>query len=109
MASWIGHRLANPLPYSSGGEEVLLPSQRWPTAAWGRNRVSYRVPVSTWPVQEPYEDLSGFLDEPRLLSARATAGFLRRTKMGNLRFPPGFIDDIETHLERMGGFPEAAA
>lgn len=109
MASWVGERLANQTPYSPDGESLLLHSQRWPTAAWGRDRVSYRVPVSTWPVHEPYENLSGFLDDPRLLSARATAGFLRRTRMGNLRFPPGFIDDVETHLDRMGGFPEVAA
>jgi DNA (cytosine-5)-methyltransferase 1 len=29
--------------------------------------------------------------------------------MGNLRFIPGFIEDVESHLERMGGYPEAAA
>lgn len=109
MASWIGERLANPLPRSGAGEELLLPSQRWPTAAWGRGGVSYRVPLSIWPVHEPYEDLSGFLDDTRLLSARATAGFLRRTRMSNLRFPAGFIDDVENHLDRMGGFPDVAA
>ncbi len=64
---------------------------------------------SHWPVQEPYEDLAGYLEDARLLSARATAGFLRRARSGNLRFVPGFLDDVESHLDRMGGFPEAAA
>lgn len=73
------------------------------------NRQAFRVHMSTWPVQEPYEDLSGFLEDTRLLSARATAGFLKRARMGNLRFIPGFIDDVESHLDRMGGFPQAAA
>jgi DNA (cytosine-5)-methyltransferase 1 len=109
MASWVGNRLADPRPYDNKDESLLLAGQRWPTAAWGRDRVSYRVPMSTWPVQAPYENLAGFLDETRLLSARATAGFLRRTQQGNLRFPPGFLTDVESHLDRMGGYPEVAA
>ncbi len=55
-------------------------------------------------MHEPYEDLRDFLTDSRLLSARATAGFLRRTTMGNLRFPPGFLADMESHLDRMGGW-----
>ena len=101
MASWVGHRLANPLPYQPRRETLLLPGQRWPIAAWGRDRTSYAVGVSTWPVHEPYEGLAGFLDDSRLLSARATAGFLRRTRTSNLRFPPGFLDDVAVHLDRM--------
>jgi DNA (cytosine-5)-methyltransferase 1 len=31
---------------------------------------------------------------------KATAGFLKRTEMGSLRFPDGFIQRLETHLER---------
>ncbi|MFI5778612.1 DNA cytosine methyltransferase [Nocardia sp. NPDC051570] len=108
MASWVGARLAapadDPLP-----DELPLSGQRWPTAAWGRDGQAYRVPVSTWPVHEPYEDLRWFLDDARLLSPRATAGFLRRAARGNLRFPPGFIADMENHLLRMGGSPREAA
>ncbi|MGV9674565.1 DNA cytosine methyltransferase [Nocardia sp. NPDC003482] len=107
MASWVGGRLAapadDPLP-----DELPL-SGPWPTAAWGRGGQAYRVPVSTWPVHEPYEDLRWFLDDARLLSARATAGFLRRAARGSLRFPPGFLTDVENHLLRMGGFPQEAA
>ena len=108
MASWIGGRLAAP-----GGEAAApyspLTANRWPTAAWGHAGQAYRVPVSTWPVHEPYEDLRWFLDDSRLLSSRATAGFLRRAARGTLRFPPGFIADVENHLQRMGGLPEEAA
>jgi len=67
------------------------------------------VAASTWPVHEQYEGLAGFLDESRLLSARATAGFLRRARSGRLRFAPGFLDDVENHLDRMGGHPRVAA
>ncbi|WP_433626741.1 DNA cytosine methyltransferase [Nocardia sp. CA-120079] len=103
MASWVGARLAEPLD-PIPGDEPLPPGRPWPVAAWGRAGNAYRVPLSTWPVHEPYEDLQHFLTDSRLLSARATAGFLRRTGMGNLRFPPGFLADVESHLDRMGGW-----
>ncbi|MBL1073428.1 DNA (cytosine-5-)-methyltransferase [Nocardia sp. 2] len=108
MATWAGSRLANPSDddFPEGEPHTR---RSWPTAAWGRDGVVYRVPVSTWPVHAPYEDLRWFLDDSRLLSARATAGFLRRTQMGSLRFPEGFLDDVATHLNRMGGFPREAA
>ncbi|WP_280502451.1 DNA cytosine methyltransferase [Nocardia farcinica] len=103
MAEWVGVRLAcqnDPIPHA----EPIDPGKPWPIAAWGRAGNAYRVPVSTWPVQEPYEDLKNFLTDSRLLSARATAGFLRRAGMGNLRFPEGFLDDVSGHLDRMGGW-----
>ncbi|MEU8895022.1 DNA (cytosine-5-)-methyltransferase [Nocardia sp. NPDC048505] len=100
MAEWIGSRLAVPEGEFPSGV-ALSEGAAWPSAAWGRAGVAERVPVSTWPVQQPYEDLKNFLADSRLLSARATAGFLRRTTMGNLRFPPGFLDDVHSHLERM--------
>ncbi|MBF6213807.1 DNA (cytosine-5-)-methyltransferase [Nocardia puris] len=103
MADWVGDRLTDPrdpIPHS----EELRPGQPWPTAAWGRGGTAYRVPVSTWPVHQPYEDLKNFLTDSRLLSARATAGFLRRAGRGNLRFPEGFLLDVEQHLDRMGGW-----
>ncbi|WP_345494659.1 DNA cytosine methyltransferase [Nocardia callitridis] len=103
MAQWVGGRLADPLP-PLPGQQHLVPGTPWPVAAWGHNGVAYRMPLSTWPVHEPYEDLREFLTDARLLSARATAGFLRRTTMGNLRFPPGFLDDMASHLDRMGGW-----
>ncbi len=103
MADWVGSRLSAPLD-PIPGDQPLPPGTPWPTAAWGHNGVAYRVPVSTWPVHERYEDLRNYLTDSRLLSARATAGFLRRTTMGSLRFPPGFLDDVESHLHRMGGW-----
>ncbi|MBM7458622.1 DNA (cytosine-5)-methyltransferase 1 [Rhodococcus coprophilus] len=109
MATWVGHRLSHQIDYTSDHETPLEPGDAWPTAAWGAHRKAFRVHESQWPVHEPYEDLGGFLDDARLLSARATAGFLRRARSGNLRFVPGFLDDVENHLDRMGGFPQAAA
>ncbi|MVU79663.1 DNA (cytosine-5-)-methyltransferase [Nocardia sp. ET3-3] len=108
MASWIAERVTNPSDDPVPDGEPLT-RRSWPTAAWGHRGTVQRVPVSTWPVHAPYEDLRWFLDDSRLLSARATAGFLRRTAMGSLRFPEGFLDDVENHLERMGGTPREAA
>ncbi|MDV8058259.1 MULTISPECIES: DNA cytosine methyltransferase [unclassified Rhodococcus (in: high G+C Gram-positive bacteria)] len=106
MASWAARALDDPKPYDASGDVALLPGQAWPTAAWGRDRTSFKVAVSTMPVHEPYEDLIDFLDDSKLLSARATAGFLKRARAGNLRFADGFLDDLDAHLERMGGYAE---
>lgn len=106
MASWAARALEDPKPYDASGDVALLPGQAWPTAAWGRDRTSFKVAVSTMPVHEPYEDLIDFLDDSKLLSARATAGFLKRARAGNLRFADGFLDDLDAHLERMGGYAE---
>ncbi|MBO0856636.1 MAG: DNA (cytosine-5-)-methyltransferase [Nocardia sp.] len=108
MASWVGSRLTAP-GCESAAEYRPLTAHRWPTAAWGHAGRAFRVPISTWPVHEPYEDLRWFLDDARLLSARATAGFLRRAARGTLRFPPGFLADMENHLARMGGCTQPAA
>ncbi|MDV7990476.1 DNA (cytosine-5-)-methyltransferase [Rhodococcus sp. IEGM 1374] len=104
MASWAASALDDPKPYDASSDLALLPGQAWPTAAWGRDRTTFKVSVSTMPVHEPYEDLIDFLDDAKLLSARATAGFLKRARTGNLRFAPGFLDDLDAHLERMGGY-----
>ncbi|GGL37797.1 putative BsuMI modification methylase subunit YdiP [Nocardia jinanensis] len=103
MAEWVGSRLhepAEPIP----GHIPLPPGSPWPGAAWGHAGAAFEVPVSPWPVHRPYEDLRFFLGDTQLLSARATAGFLRRTGMGSLRFPAGFLDDVQAHLDRMGGW-----
>jgi len=102
MAAWVGRRLADPRPYAYARTQTELPAGRgWPIAAWGDGRTNYAVPVSSWPTQERYEGLDGFLGDAQPLSARATAGFLERTTRGSLRFPDGFLDDMESHLARM--------
>lgn len=109
MASWLGERIANPTSYDGAHDKPLQPGESWPTAAWGRDGVAYRAPVSTWPVREAYSPLEDYLTEAKPLSARATAGFLGRAHAGNLRFVPGFLDDVAAHLDRMGGYPVTAS
>jgi DNA (cytosine-5)-methyltransferase 1 len=36
-----------------------------------------------------------------MLSAKATAGFLNRTKRSSLRFPDGFLSAVAKHLVRV--------
>ncbi|MEU7631706.1 DNA (cytosine-5-)-methyltransferase [Nocardia sp. NPDC049220] len=100
MASWIGGRLTTPTGEALPGNRELT-GHRWPSAAWGRAGRAYEVAVSAWPVHEPYEDLWRYLEDAPLLSVRATAGFLHRAARSTLRFPPGFLTDMQNHLLRM--------
>jgi DNA (cytosine-5)-methyltransferase 1 len=109
MSEWVASRLSAPVAYDGRSDVPLQPGETWPTAAWGRDGVAHRAAVSTWPVQAPYESVSGFLEEAKPLSVRATAGFLKRARTGNLRFVPGFLDDVERHLVEAGGDPALAA
>lgn len=110
VARWLGERLAEPSAYDSSRDEELSPTSRWPTAAWGHDGHVYRADVSMWPRHEPRQSLADFLEFPAtLLSERATAGFLGRTRRSQLRFPDGFIADLERHLERVSASVAVAA
>lgn len=99
MAEWVGMRLAEPVPYTSTDDTPLQPGEAWPTAAWGHNGMTYKVDLSMWPERVPEADLEEFVQDPKLLSPRATAGFLSRARSGRLRFAPGFLDDVQRHLD----------
>jgi DNA (cytosine-5)-methyltransferase 1 len=101
MSEWVGTRLDTSDGDSWEWSTELAPGDRWPTAAWGDIDGAYSVSASKWPVRYPYEHLEGFLEGRKPLSARATAGFLRRVGQGSLRFVPGFLDDVDEHLARM--------
>jgi DNA (cytosine-5)-methyltransferase 1 len=102
VAEWLGERVTTTDSYDTSRDEVLLTAARWPRAAWGRGGERYAVDVSMWPVALPRPHLHEFLDfETKLLSARATAGFLSRTRRGTLRIPEDLIREAEAHLEAM--------
>lgn len=101
MAAWVGRRLLEPGEYDPRHDRGLQPGDAWPTAAWGSAGVAYRADVSTWPIHAPYQHLEQYLTDPKPLSARATAGFLKRAETGNLRFVDGFLDDVHHHLDLM--------
>lgn len=102
VAAWLGQRLAAPGQYDRGRDVDLGRERRWPRAARfdGRKRLSVRI--SSIPAWHERQHLHEFLNYPgSLLSARATLGFYKRTHRGTLRFPPGFLSAVETHLEKM--------
>lgn len=100
VARWVGKRLLTRERYAS--RDHCSEDARWPRAAWGCDGVRRSVDVSMWPVAYARPHLHDFLEfEPKLLSARATAGFLSRTRRGTLRIPEDLICEAEAHLESM--------
>lgn len=110
VAEWIGERLRNAEGYCGTDQIELGPNERWPRAAWGRSSERYGVDISIWPVAWDRHHLADFLDyETTALSARAIAGFLDRTRRGNLRISKDLIHDAEAHLEAMTAQPRLIA
>jgi DNA (cytosine-5)-methyltransferase 1 len=102
VAHWIGERLDTPDDYDASGDEPVSPGAPWPTAGWGGDGTIHRVQLSPRPVQRRHRHLADVLrHETRPLSARATLGFLRRARASSLRFPDGFLDDVERHLQHV--------
>lgn len=102
VAHWIGHRLRYPLPYHHRRERPIKPSGRWPSAAWGRKGARSAVDLSAFPAACKPRSLGDFLRFPTsVLSAKAARGFLSRARRAKLRFPDGFLDAIQVHVDRM--------
>jgi DNA (cytosine-5)-methyltransferase 1 len=101
VAQWVGEHLNSPAQYAGANDRRLQPGEKWPTAAWGVGGQAYAVNVSQWPVAQPYTHLETFMKGPKLLSPRATAGFLRRAESSSLRFVEGFLEDVAAHLQRV--------
>ena len=102
VAGWLGERLRTEEPYEDSRDSSLPQASRWPRAAWGRAGERHTVDVSMWPVAYPCPHLHEFLEfEPQPLSARATAGFLKRAKASSLRIPAELICEAECHLAHM--------
>lgn len=99
VGEWVGSRLAQPGPPILEGEP-LRGGERWPIAGWGAKGKAWKANVSMWPLRLPYQHLSEVVDVASALplSSKGAAGFLKRARSGNLRFAPGFLDDIESHV-----------
>lgn len=104
VIEWIGERLLR----RSGTAHWGLPARpvdgqgAWPRAAYFDGRGRFAVEVTTWPVRRSSPPLAEFLRErQRPLSARATAGFLRRLRSSTLRYPPEFERALAEHLGTM--------
>jgi DNA (cytosine-5)-methyltransferase 1 len=102
VAEWVGRRLLGEAVYSDVLDVQMAPTDRWPTAAWGGPEGRYRSPVSEWPEHAVTPGILEFLRyDPKPLSERASAGFLKRALSGGLNFPDGFLSDVAEHARQM--------
>lgn len=102
VARWVASCIKKPRRYGSLYDEPLPAGSPWPYAAWRiHGELIHASTVSAWPMWKPRRRLEEFLRFPgRPLSVKASAGFLKRTRKGSLRFMPGFIEAIERHMLR---------
>ncbi len=106
VAEWLGMRLHTPSPYDEARDAGFPERGRLPRAARfdGKQRHGVTIGVDVFGIRPaPLTEFLRDSEGQQLLSAKATAGFLRRTRRAKLRFEPGFIELVERHLLRMGG------
>lgn len=110
-ARWIGRRFKKPGAPLEFDFHPMHGHRHWPTAAWNVDGVRMTVRASEWPVRYQYKSLEAFLKyPPKLLSVKATSGFLERAGRAKLDYASkvGFLDALERHLVQMTG-PESAS
>jgi len=110
VAAWVGERLARPGRYERRRDRAFPTIGKLPRAARYDGKTRHAVHIGAEPIAARAVHLADFLDHPGdLLSYRATAGFLARTRVAKLRFQDGFIRAVENHLAAMAPPPERAA
>jgi DNA (cytosine-5)-methyltransferase 1 len=101
-AEWIGKKLRMPQPYSALDDLPVIEGKTWPNAAWSINGRRHVSQASTRPIRLQAPSLQAFLQHDlKPLSEKATSGFLKRARKGNLRFPVGFLETLQARLERV--------
>ena len=102
-AKWIGSRLKQGPVSVDLRVRTFDPTMKWPVAAFGApGQRALGVDISMWPVAMPRVPLTKFLKhEPKLLSYKATAGFVSRLRSGSLHFPEEFLAALDRHAEHM--------
>lgn len=101
---WVGRRLLSP---DESGCDVpgspLVQTSKWPRSAWNVGHGRFGTSLSRFPCHVERDPLHEWMQfEGKPLSAKATAGFLSRTRKSALRFPAGFIRCVEEHLAGFG-------
>ena len=100
VAKWLGSHLMTAGNYDAGRDRPYPAAGRLPKAARFDGKKRYAVEISTDPLGIPAPSLEGFMRfTPDLLSVKATAGFLGRTRVATLRFADGFIESVERYLD----------
>lgn len=108
VAEWIGSRLLTPGTFDATRDCGFPTAGKAPRAARFDGRDRHAVDIGVDPLGIRPLPLTEFLKDTegqQLLSAKATAGFLDRTRRAKLRFADGFIDAVERHLLAVGGVP----
>jgi DNA (cytosine-5)-methyltransferase 1 len=100
---WVGKRLRKPdeIGRTVPGSPIQS-GKGWPVAGWNAGQGRFGCSMSAFPTYKkrlPLEDWLRY--PPKLLSVRATAGFLSRAEKSDLRFPPRFLNGIRKHLSAM--------
>lgn len=99
VAEWVGKRLRSP---GCPRFTQCTAHGRWPPSAWGYGSTVFEVDISAFPFHGPLTRIGEFLEHPTTpLSLRASQGFRSRTREAKLRFPHGFLDAIDSHIETM--------
>jgi DNA (cytosine-5)-methyltransferase 1 len=104
VAQWLGGRLAKPGTYEAARDLPFPGAGRVPRSARFDGNKRFAVAIGTDPIGLRPAPLSSFLSDisgQKLLSLKATSGFLGRTRRAKLRFEPGFIEAVERHESHM--------
>lgn len=107
VAAWVGERLQQVPREIQFDVHSFDPHKKWPVAAFGGpGKRALGVDVSLWPVSRTSLPLTAVLhEEPKLLSHKATVGFVSRLRAGTLRYPPEFLLALERHAVAMNAEP----
>ncbi len=101
VSKWIGGRILKPAAYDVVRDRTFPEVGKLPRAARFDGSQRYGVEIGTDPLGIRPPHLAEFLKyDGAPLSAKATAGFLARTRLAKLRFEPGFLAAVEQHLTR---------
>jgi DNA (cytosine-5)-methyltransferase 1 len=103
VAQWLGGRLLEPGVHDTQRDRSWdTGTKRFPRSARFDGSKRYTVDIGGFPVWENRPHLHRFLRYPGTpLSVRATSGFLSRAEASSLRFAPGFLSAVRSHLEAM--------
>ncbi len=103
VAQWLGGRLLKPSVHDKQRDQSWDASiKRFPRSARFDGSRRYIVDIGGFPVWKRRPHLHQFLKySGTSLSIRATSGFLSRAEASSLRFAPGFLSAVRSHLETM--------
>jgi DNA (cytosine-5)-methyltransferase 1 len=103
VGAWLGRRLRAPGRYDAGCDRPwAMKRGGFPRAARFDGAKRMVVDIGAFPAWADRQPLHQFLHYPGSpLSVRATSGFLSRAEASRLRFAPGFLDAVRSHLDHM--------